>query len=192
MVEFRFKDLEAFGQPASVDLVLRANDLGLSSTSVVFYEDTIIFQRTAPDEKPRRFSLSAEAFQQAIEAYRQYCQEKEALVHAEKEHRLALHQDALKLAESVQFDLDTLNVRIAEPSWPEGEWIIQIPAIAYTRFVSLEELIQAVQTAFEYLKKEVEEAEAESRATPEWRKIIASYRRQFPNSQAPEQYALPE
>lgn len=183
MVEFRSKDLEAFGQPASVDLNNGVNSEGDINLAVMtFYHDGVTFHRLRPGKKAREFTLNTEEFEKAMEAHQQYQQM--LIDHkAAEEARIAnLIAEAKALAKSVQFDYEPLNVRAKRDG---DRWHVVVRAIGYERRANVEELKEVVQEALDKIKTQVEYAErfhwtGDAWNGDEWETIIASYRRVFP------------
>lgn len=188
-MEFRSKELETDGHPASVDLAYVADKHGnISQTSVVFHDNTVTFHHLHSGKKNRKFKLTGEEFSLALQAWTLYREELAALKAAEKARIADITKEAQELAQSVQFDLEDLNVRVSKDNDDDWSWTVHIPALGWTRYnIEAEYLSGVVTEALNKIKAEIEHYERYGvgftriyRPETVWQQWLASYRRVFP------------
>lgn len=178
MGEFLKLNLDGYSKSATI----RLSDDDESILQAQFDKDDVVIHRLNFERKPKHFEMThaeASAFAAAWTDYQQRVQQH--VTEAETRLQTAI-EDAKKLAASVHFDLDTLNIKM-ERDDGDASWLIEVKAIAHHRWVyehNCQELVSTVQEVLDYIKEQVEYAEKHSWDSHEWRQIIPSYRRVFP------------
>lgn len=175
-MDFLKIELDEHNQPA----IVRLHDGTTTITQAIFSDGGCTLTCFGADIETKRFMLDTETMKALAEAWTDY-RERIVAHKIDKAHAQGVAiTEAKALASSVHFDLDTLNVRAKR----EGEyWRVVVRAAGFDRRCHVDHLKATVQDALDYIRREVEEAEAEREnyeLQDEWKAIVASYRRAFP------------